>query len=94
MVFKKNDVDAALTKKGFVLRQSDHSFFTYVTKDGKKSIVRTKTSHGNSGKDIDDGLIRRMATQCKLTNGQFKDLINCPLSRDEYEEILVETEII
>jgi hypothetical protein len=31
-----------------------------------------------------------MAKQCKLSNKQFRDLIECPLSRAEFEKILVE----
>jgi hypothetical protein len=29
-----------------------------------------------------------MAKQCFLTNSEFVDLMQCPLSREQYEEIL------
>ena len=49
--------------------------------------VRTKTSHG--GKEIDDNLLAQRAKQCKLTNKDFGLLVECPLSRDDYEAKLV-----
>ncbi len=90
MPFKKRGVDSALEQKGFKRIETDHSYFIYFTQTNKKSRVRTKTSHGNGGKDIPDGLLSYMATQCKLNNKQFSDLIKCPLSRNEYESILIE----
>ena len=34
-------------------------------------------------------LLSEMARQCKLTKGQFVELVDCPLSRAEYEQVLV-----
>ena len=65
----------------------DHNYFFYYTKVGKKTIVRTKTSHGS--REIDDNLLAQMAKQCKLSNKDFGLLVDCPLSRDEYETKLV-----
>lgn len=56
--------------------------------------MRTKTSHGRGGKDIGGPLIKSMAEQCKLDMQKFKDLVECPLSREEYEDILVNEEHI
>ncbi len=82
----RKDVMAALERKGFAQTEGDHTYFCYYTKASKKTIIKTKVSH--SGKDIDDNLLNRMAHQCKLTNAQFRNLVDCPLSRDEYEAIL------
>ncbi len=84
---KQDDVEKSLLKKGFLSGGGDHNFFFYHSKAGKKTIVRTKTSHG--GKDIDDNLLSLMAGQCKLTNKDFRLLIDCPLSRDDYEVKLI-----
>lgn len=84
---KQDDVEKSLLKKGFLAGGGDHNFFIYHSKVGKKTIVRTKTSHG--GKDVDDNLLSQMAKQCKLTNKDFGRLIDCPLSRDDYEALLV-----
>ena len=56
----KRDVEAALKKKGFQQDDGDHHWFFYWTSDGKKTTVRTKTSHGST-KDLVDGLLKEMA---------------------------------
>jgi hypothetical protein len=50
-------------------------------------VAKTKTSHGSGG-DISDDLLARMAKQCGVTKGQFLKLVDCPLTRQEYEELL------
>ena len=85
---KKNKVEASLTKKGFERVEGDHHFFLYVTLEGKKTTIRTKTSHTPKMKDIPDNLLSQMAKQCKLSKTDFFRLLDCPMSREEYEEIL------
>lgn len=80
-------VERSLTAKGFRSREGDHSYFHYWTKAGKKTAVFTKTSHGN--RELDDGLVGRMARQCRLSRSDFERLIDCPLDRDGYEAKLV-----
>jgi hypothetical protein len=87
---ERRDVEASLERKGFILAERDHRFFTYHTIAGQKTSVWTKTSLGTSYKTLSDDLISKMAKQCSLTNKQFKDLIACPLSQDQMEAILVE----
>lgn len=82
----RKDVMSALQRKGFSPSEGDHTYYVYHTANNKKTIIKTKVSH--SGKDIDDNLLNRMAHQCKLTNGQFRDLVDCPLSREQYETLL------
>ena len=90
MPLDRRDVEASLLAKGFKKVEGDHSFFIFHDKTGKKSPVRTKTSHGTSSKQLDDSLVSMMAKQCRLTNKDFKDLVNCPLSRQAYEGKLAE----
>lgn len=90
MVLKRREVEAALESKGFQRTKSHHHFFLYYTQAGKKTPIRTKTSHGKSYKDISPELASRMARQCKLTNHDFSNLVACPLSRDGYEQKLKE----
>jgi hypothetical protein len=89
MPLERGVVAAALTFKGFKSIEGDHTFFIYYSQAGKKSTVRTKTSHGSGYKDIADHLVSQMAKQCKLTTKEFKDLVDCPLSRQEYEAKLI-----
>lgn len=79
------DVTAGLQHKGFQLRENDHSFF-HLFVDGKKTIVSTKISHGE--KEISDSLLGMMARQVKLTRRQFNDLVDCPLTLEEYVKLL------
>lgn len=88
MARPKRDVEAALLAKGFQARSGDHTYLIYITNDGKKSMAKTKTSHGSSGRDIDDSLLAMMARQCALTKKQFLELLDCPMSREEYEGTL------
>ena len=83
-------VEAGLLAKGFHKVDGDHSFFIYYDRNGNKSPVRTKTSHGTSSKQLNDDLVSKMARQCRLSPKDFKDLATCPLSRDAYEPELIE----
>ena len=83
----KRDVESALEAKGFQPQTGDHNYFVYWSAEGKKSMARTKTSHG-SGRDVSDDLLAKMAKQCGLTKPQFLRLIECPLQRPEYETLL------
>lgn len=86
----KSDVEASLLKKGFKPTHpgSDHNWFVYADASGKKAIgARTKTSHGR-GFDLDDSLLAQMARQVGLTKKQFLELVDCPLTRDDYEKLL------
>jgi len=75
------EVGAGLKNKRFQLRENDHTFY-HLYVNGKKTIVFTKISHGE--KEIGDRLLALMARQVKLNRKQFADLIECPLSYDDY----------
>jgi len=45
-------------------------------------LTNAKISHGE--KEIDDNLLSIMARQVKLTKKLFIDLIDCPLSEEQY----------
>jgi len=81
----KKEVERALCAKGFRLLDSHHHFFVYYTLDGRKSAVRTKTSHSRKMKDISDAILSQMAKQCRLSSGEFLDLIDCPLTQNGFE---------
>ena len=89
MPFEREDVEAALKRKGFMLGGSDHRHFTYHTRSGKRTSVWTKTSHGSGYKTLGDDLVQKMARQCGLTKPQFTKLVECPLTQEEFEQILI-----
>ena len=87
MILERRKVRSALKKKGFEEDKSgDHIVYEYVTLDGKGSRISTHMSHGSRPKDLDSYLVGKMAGQCKLTTGEFRKLVNCPMDRAEYEE--------
>jgi hypothetical protein len=85
---EKKSVEDGLKNKGFKLKEGNHHRFIYYTINGKKSPVITKTSHTPKMKEIPDNLIGQMAKQCKLSKSDFLNLVDCPLSREAYEDIL------
>ena len=80
------DVERGLTAKGFVETQGDHHYFTFYTDAGLKTPVFTKTSHGM--REVGDPLLGLMAKQCRLSRREFFALLDCQLSRDDYEALL------
>jgi len=84
----RREFENALQRKGFVMSQSDHRRFVFHTRDGKKTGVWTKTSHGTSHRDISPINVGKTARQCRLSGKEFERLIDCPLEREEYEAIV------
>jgi len=73
-----------LLAKGFQKDNRDHHFLELFVNG--KLILHTKISYNSS--DIDNHLIKMMAHQCKITRSQFLDLVQCPLSKEGYLELL------
>ena len=84
---KQRDVERGLVKKGFQRTESHHHFFVYYSCDGKKTTVKTKTSHGT--RELSSYILQQMARQIQLSKIDFLNLIDCPMSRHQYEEHLV-----
>lgn len=93
MQLQKSKVESALKKKGFEQGEGDHHYFVYLTLDGKKTTIKTKTSHSKK-KNLDSYLVAQMAKQCQLDKTQFLRLVDCPLDRESYEEILKDKGLI
>ncbi len=77
-----------LLKKGFVdapNRSDDHTTLNFITR--YVGFVH-QISHGE--KDLNDHLIKQMYAQCKLNKVQFLDLARCPMSQEEYFNVLRE----
>ncbi|MBX3176024.1 MAG: hypothetical protein KF886_01560 [Candidatus Hydrogenedentes bacterium] len=88
MLLKAAEIEKGLLNKGFQKALSKHRFFKYYSNSGVDSGVKTMLSHGARSKTLSADLIGQMARQCGLSRAEFEDLINCPLSRDKYEEKL------
>jgi hypothetical protein len=90
--FSARDVEAALLRKGFTARESHHTMFHFIH-DGKDVGVSTKISHGE--REIGIGLVKRMRAQMRLrTNTEFQRFVECPMTKDEYEQVLCEEGVL
>lgn len=86
MTRARDDIDAALQRKGFRKDEGDHHYYIYWNLSGKKTIKKTKMSHGSSYKTIGDPLLGAMARQVGLTKKSFLELVDCTLDQAEYEK--------
>lgn len=78
---KTSVLEKALTDKGFELSSTHHDMY-WLHNGTKKTSVRTRISH--SSKEYDDNLLSLMSKQTKLSRADFQDLIDCPLSKEDY----------
>jgi hypothetical protein len=74
-------VKAALLAKGMVPDENHHHMLRKKI-DGVVTLV-TRMSHDN--KEIRDDLVGLMARQCCLRPAEFWQLIDCPLSEEDWE---------
>ena len=79
------DVIAALTRKGFVERGGDHRFFILFI-DGRKTRISTKISRGD--REIHDRNLGLMARQMELAGPEFRRLIDCSMSGEDYASLM------
>lgn len=86
---KRDVVVKALIRKGFQRSDTDHVKLYYINTAGKKTRVWTKASHGGKQSEISPSNLSKMAKQCKLSGQDFEKLIECPLSREMYEDMLI-----
>lgn len=84
---KARQVESALLTKGFRRADSKHRKFRYHKSNGAETGIRTLLSHGGN-REIGDSLLATMARQCRLTRREFERLIDCPLSQEQYEDLL------
>lgn len=89
MTRDRDDIEAALLRKGFQKDNGDHHYFIYWNLAGKKTMKKTKMSHGSSYKTIGDPLLGKMAKQVGLTKKSFLELVDCTLDQVGYEKLTI-----
>lgn len=82
---KAREIKEGLTKKGFIAVQRDHTYL-FFSVGGRKSSIHTKISHGN--KEYGDHILSLVARQLRITTKQLDDLLDCPMSHEDYLAIL------
>lgn len=77
-------IETALSKKGFVREERDHSYFWFLDEHGQRTAINTKTSHGSGYREIGDPLLGQMAEQIGLKKREFVEFVRCNLSLEKY----------
>lgn len=82
---KTRDIAGALKSKGFIEKQSHHTFFALAV-NGLRSGVRTKLSHGV--REYGASLLHQIAQDLGLTNEELERLLDCPMSGQQYVDLM------
>jgi hypothetical protein len=90
MQIKKSALTKIFEKLKLEVRSTTHRY-GWLTYQGKK-ILRVHYSHGRG--DIPGKVSDKIRSQLKLSQIDFKDIIDCPLSLEDYIEILKRKEVI
>ena len=87
---KTKDIQKILLKKGFKVNlQKDHHAFYYLTLNDVKYPIYTYFSHGK--KEYDKNLMGSIKKQLKFNStDKAEDFFDCPMSAEQYIEMLVE----
>jgi len=80
-------IATALRRKSFETYKSHHLMYWLVVK-GQRTAIRTRISHGE--RKADDWLLGQIARQLHLSKQELEDLIDCPLSGEQYVRLMVE----
>jgi len=81
---KKNEMEKIFRKLNLQIRSTVHNYGWLVLK-GKK-ILRVHYSHGKG--DIPERITNKIRGQLKLSQKDFRDLMKCPLTLEDYTNIL------
>jgi predicted RNA binding protein YcfA (HicA-like mRNA interferase family) len=86
---KVKDICSALKKKGFVENPKSHHVYYIFYEDGKKTAIYTFISHGKN--EYGDELLSQMKKQLGFqSKTEFNDFIECPMSKEQYRDLLLE----
>ena len=91
----RSDILSSLTSKGFELQQGkrDHDVL-FLTHEGRVQPVYTKLSRGSKHKTVSDSLLGRMSRQLRISRKQFDELVDCPMTADDYHQVLRSNDVI
>lgn len=92
---KAKDIQKALRRKGFQKKEGGRHTKYVLYVDGKKTRVMTVFSRGKDKKDLGDNLIKRIKKQLHFDDeNKFQDFVKCPLTYEEYINMLHQKGII
>ena len=79
--YPRDQIESSLSKKGFVMRETDHRIYTFKYNE-KETSLKTKISKGSGYKDYGISLLDAMKRTLKLPLKSLKGLIECPLDEE------------
>ena len=85
------EIRNALLGKGFKKHDTHHEVFRLWV-GGKKTRVSTRLSQG--AREYGDNLLALMAKQLNLRRAELDDLIDCPLSEEDYVHKLIKGQYV
>lgn len=92
---KAEDIQKALKKKGFREKEGKRHTKYILYANGKKTRIMVVFSRGKNKKELGNDLIKRIQDELHLNdNDKFQDFIECPLTYEDYLEILREQGLI
>lgn len=82
-------IETSLRKKGFIQgKGGDHRYY-YHEVNGKRTGAYAYVSRGSNYKTYDDNLLSAIKKELRLdTLRETRNLLQCPMSGDEYNSIL------
>ena len=86
---KKREIEKIFRKLDLKVRTTGHNYGWLVVDE--KKILRVHYSHG---RDVPDKIVDKIRGQLKLSVKDFKNLVNCPLTYEDYIAILKQKRII
>lgn len=94
MQIDRNEIESSLVTKGFARDDTHHRYFYHEVK-GKRTGISTHTSHGSRYKTYGGNLLKQMKRQLRLdTLSQVADLFRCPMTGEDYNNILKEKRLL
>ena len=83
--YSRLQIERGLKRKGFTRDFNDHRYLRLIV-DGARTHIRPYVQHGGGGKDVGAGLVKLMAIECYLSISDFRDLVACRFTKDQYAE--------
>ena len=94
MTLKRGTIRRSLIKKGFVEEtKTKHVRYRFYYRDIRTRVCTT-VSRGSDNYDISNELVSEMANQCHLSVSDFRDLVKCSLSENDYFNLVKEHVIL
>lgn len=81
---KSNRVRGAVRQKGFVRDDTDHEKWFYQNKEGQKTHLWLKLSHGET--ECRPRELRKMLRTLQLSEKEFFGLIDCGFTEEDMEK--------